>query len=105
MRQGDMKDHVVVCGYGNGGESAADELVNRGMKPECIVIVDTDEAALHRAAELGHVGLRGDATREAVLLDARVDRALGGIDDEVVDELFDLAMVHADLRCLCWVYK
>jgi voltage-gated potassium channel len=75
MRQGDMRDHVVVCGYGNGGESAAAELVNRGTPCDRIVIVDTEESALHRAAERGHVGLRGDATQEAVLLDARVDSA------------------------------
>jgi voltage-gated potassium channel len=75
MRQGDMKDHVVICGYGNGGESAATELVNRGTRPECIVIVDRDEVALHVASERGHVGLRGDATQESVLLDARVDSA------------------------------
>jgi voltage-gated potassium channel len=75
MRQGEMKDHVVVCGYGNGGESAASELVNRGTPADRIVIVDRDEGALHLASERGHVGLRGDATQEAVLLEARVDSA------------------------------
>jgi voltage-gated potassium channel len=74
-RQARMKDHVVVCGFGNGGESAAHELVTRGTRPDCIVVVDRDENALHRAAECGHVGLRGDVTREVVLAEARVESA------------------------------
>lgn len=74
-RQARMKDHVVVCGFGNGGESAAAELVTRGTRPDCIVVIDRDEAALHRAAELGYVGLRGDVTRESVLTEARVAAA------------------------------
>lgn len=74
-RQARMKDHVVLCGFGNGGESAASELVTRGTRPDCIVVVDRDENALHRAAECGYVGLRGDVTREAVLAEARVGAA------------------------------
>jgi voltage-gated potassium channel len=74
-RQARMKDHVVVCGFGNGGESAAHELVTRGTRPDCIVVIDRDEAALHRAAECGYVGLRGDVTREIVLTEARIDAA------------------------------
>lgn len=74
-RQARMRDHVVVCGFGNGGESAAHELVTRGTRPDCIVVIDRDEAALHRAAECGYVGLRGDVTREVVLNEARVTEA------------------------------
>jgi voltage-gated potassium channel len=101
MRQGVMKDHVVVCGYGNGGESAAAELVHRGTRPECVVVVDRDEHALHLASERGHVGLRGDATQEAVLLEARVDSAravIVNLADDALAVLCVLTVRHLSPR-------
>jgi len=70
-----LQDHVIVCGYGHSGRTAAAELVRRGKPPDEVVIVDLDEALLQEAATRGHVGLKGDATMERSLRDAGVERA------------------------------
>lgn len=73
--QQQLRDHVVICGYGHSGRTAAAELVRRGTPPEQVVIVDADEHLLQEAATAGHIGLKGDATMARVLLDAGVERA------------------------------
>jgi voltage-gated potassium channel len=75
IRQLNLSDHIVICGFGHAGRSAAVEMVRRGHDPKCIVVVDQVEDVLFEAAELGAVGLRGDATRDAVLQDANVGEA------------------------------
>ena len=73
--QQQLRDHVVICGYGHSGRTAAAELVRRGTPPRQLVIVDQKEELLQEAATAGHIGLRGDATMEGVLQDAGVTRA------------------------------
>ena len=73
--QKQLKDHIVICGYGHSGRTAASELVHRGTPPDQVVVVDQDEHLLQDAAIEGHIGLKGDATMERVLRDAGVDRA------------------------------
>ena len=73
--QQQLRDHVVVCGYGHSGRTAALELVRRGTPAGDIVVVDTSEGLLQEAATAGHIGLRGDATMERTLRDAGVERA------------------------------
>lgn len=79
MRQAELSGHTVVCGFGLSGRSAAAELVRRGTEPAQIVVIDIAEEAVIEAAQRGHVGLRGDATREAVLDSARVRDAATAI--------------------------
>ena len=73
--QRQLSDHVIVCGYGHSGRTAAAELVSRGTPADQIVVVDADDALLKGAAETGHIGLRGDATMQRTLQDAGVARA------------------------------
>jgi len=73
--QQQLRDHVVICGYGHSGRTAAAELVRRGTPAEQLVIVDTNETLLQEAATAGHIGLRGDATMDKVLRDAGVEHA------------------------------
>jgi len=73
--QQQLKDHVVICGFGHSGRTAAAELVRRGATPEQVVVVDQSEHLLQEAATAGHIGLRGDATMERVLRDAGVESA------------------------------
>jgi voltage-gated potassium channel len=73
--QQQLRDHIVICGYGHSGRTAAGELVRRGTPPDQIVVVDQSEHLLQEAAVEGHIGLKGDATMERVLRDAGVDRA------------------------------
>jgi voltage-gated potassium channel len=75
LKQTSLTDHVVVCGIGLSGRSAVSELVRRGCDPAGIVAIDLSEAALLEAADAGVIGLRGDATREAILGDARIEAA------------------------------
>jgi voltage-gated potassium channel len=73
--QQQLKDHVVICGFGHSGRTAAAELVRRGVTASEVVVVDGSEQLLQEAAAAGHIGIKGDATMERVLRDAAVERA------------------------------
>lgn len=73
--QRDLTGHVIVCGYGHSGRTAAAELVSRGTAADDVIVVDADDALLKEAARAGHVGLRGDATTRRTLQDAGIERA------------------------------
>lgn len=77
--QAQLRDHVIICGFGAVGQMAAREILARGTQPAQIVILDLEEDALEAAADLGLTGLRGDASRADVLEDAAVERARGVI--------------------------
>ena len=70
-----VNDHVVICGFGSTGHSAAAELLSRGVPAEEIVAVDRDAAALASASKLGIVAIEGDATQNDILRQAAIDRA------------------------------
>lgn len=70
-----VRDHVVICGFGSTGRSAAAELINRGFSPSQIVAVDTDANAIQQALAAGFVVIHGDATKNAVLDQAMVAKA------------------------------
>lgn len=108
IRQSELANHIVICGFGLGGRSAAVELMRRGFEPEKIVVIDANESAVLAAAELGLVGLRGDATREAILKDARVHSARTAIvslgrDDTSVLAVLTLRALAPGLRIVCAV--
>ncbi|REE99466.1 potassium channel family protein [Thermomonospora umbrina] len=69
-----VRNHIVVAGYGTKGRSAIKTLLNTGVRPESIVVVDPDPRVVAEAAEAGLAGVVGDATRSAVLKRAGVDR-------------------------------
>jgi voltage-gated potassium channel len=69
-----MKDHVIICGAGRVGQSAAQTLSELGHP---FVIVDTSKKALDKAAEGGWPGFEGDATRDETLLIAGIKQARG----------------------------
>lgn len=71
----ELKDHVIVCGYGRSGSAAVSELLERGHPPERIVVVDTNEQRLRLAEEKGVATVQGDATHNKVLEIAKVDVA------------------------------
>jgi len=86
---GKLSDHVIICGFGNTGRMAAQELLLQGATPDQVVALDTDEEALSEAATLGIVAIQGDATREHVLESVAIDRAVNvlicpGRDDTAV---------------------
>jgi voltage-gated potassium channel len=73
--QNELRDHVVLCGFGHSGSIAAAELLLRGWQPDRIVVIDTDEVEVRHAAERGLIGLHGDASSEELLKVAAVERA------------------------------
>jgi voltage-gated potassium channel len=66
--------HFVLCGYGRVGATVARELVEAGQS---VVVVDLIQASLQRALEDGHRVVLGDATTDAILRQAGVERARG----------------------------
>jgi voltage-gated potassium channel len=73
--QQQLRDHVVIAGFGNSGSEAASELIRRAAHPDTIVVIDEDPAALRRAEALGVAVMEGNATRDAALQAVRVATA------------------------------
>lgn len=70
-----LQHHYVVCGYGAGGESAVTELIRQGVNPDMIVVIDSDAERINNAIKLGVTTLIGDATHNATLGAACIERA------------------------------
>lgn len=70
-----LRDHTVIVGFGTKGRSAAETLMRTGIAQDRIVIVDPSAAVVDQANADGYAAIAGDATRSAVLLRARTDRA------------------------------
>lgn len=69
-----FKDHVVICGYGRVGMSAAAALRDSQRQ---IVIIDSDPAMVLQAHEAGLVALEGDASQDEILHEALLAEAWG----------------------------
>lgn len=70
-----LNGHVIVCGYGVKGRAIVTELLAHGHQPQEIVVIDASEQEVGEAAAIGVVALRGDASSEALLRAAVVERA------------------------------
>lgn len=106
--QQDLTDHVILCGYGHAGQVAAQELLDKGTPPEKLVVIDTDEAQLKKAAEAGLIGVHGDSTREELLRDLRIHKACSAViclprDDTVLLCLLTLRYLAKDLKVIAMV--
>ncbi len=66
-----MKDHIIVCGWGRVGEAIGRSLQAKG---EDVVIIDNRED-LYDVVDMPAV--LGDATADAILIDAGIERARG----------------------------
>ncbi len=73
--QKQLSDHIVVLGYGISGSEAVSELIERGVEPSCIVVIDPSEDRLADAERLGCNVLAGDATRDETLQAVQIARA------------------------------
>jgi voltage-gated potassium channel len=73
--QKNLRDHILIAGFGVSNDKALEELLKRGTPARRIVVIDEDREALERAAECGVAVLHGDAARDETLLAAHVDRA------------------------------
>jgi voltage-gated potassium channel len=73
--QEQLTDHVVVLGYGISGAQSVGELIERGVDPRCIVVIDPSEDRLAEAEKLGVNVMAGDATRDETLQAVRIAEA------------------------------
>jgi voltage-gated potassium channel len=70
-----LNDHIIVCGFGTVGESIVKELMAHGESSEDIIVIEKDEEAAQRATAMGLTAMRGDASSEAILQAACIERA------------------------------
>lgn len=70
-----VNNHIIICGYGSTGQSAAADLLRRGVSVDEIVAVDSSEKAVELATERGLIAIRGDATRSSILNAAAIEQA------------------------------
>lgn len=73
--QEQLTDHVVVLGYGVSGSQSVGELIERGVDPRCIVVIDPSEDRLADAEKLGVNVMAADATRDETLKSVRIAEA------------------------------
>ena len=69
-----LSGHYILCGYGRVGHTVARELVHSGLK---VVVIDILPESLARARREGFLEVEGDATEEATLKAAGIERAKG----------------------------
>lgn len=70
-----LSNHVVVLGYGVSGSESVNELIERGMEANNIVVVDPSEERLNEAEKLGVNVIAADATRDETLKAVRISEA------------------------------
>ncbi len=73
--QEQLSDHVVVLGYGVSGSQSVGELIERGIDPRRIVVVEPSEDRLAEAEKLGVNVMAADATRDETLKAVRIAEA------------------------------
>ncbi len=73
--QRSLQDHIVVVGYGTKNSRAVQEMIDRGVPPETIVVIDVNEDRLALARAAGCTILKADATQDATLRAVHIDRA------------------------------
>lgn len=71
-----LNGHVIVCGAGRVGDVVIERLQHEGQP---FVVLDREETICRRLGEQGILTMQGDATIDAVMLAAGVERAKGVI--------------------------
>jgi voltage-gated potassium channel len=67
-----LRDHYILCGFGRVGEEIAREFTERRIP---LVIVDSNPEAIERARKHDYLLVEGDASSDAALLEAGIERA------------------------------
>ncbi len=67
-----LRDHYILCGFGRVGEEIARDLIARSVP---LVIVDSNPKAIERARKQDYLLVEGDASSDATLLEAGIERA------------------------------
>jgi voltage-gated potassium channel len=69
-----LSGHYILCGFGRVGQTVARELAHANRK---VVVIDILAESLARARNEGFLEVEGDATEEATLRAAGIERAKG----------------------------
>ncbi len=70
-----MENHYIVCGYGKTGKRVVDDLLNKGLE---VVLIENDGERSEKMKEVYNkkfIHLEADATEDAVLIQAGIERA------------------------------
>ncbi|WP_303721441.1 TrkA family potassium uptake protein [Malonomonas rubra] len=71
---GSLKNHYIVCGFGRIGRLVSREFAS---KPIPFIVVEQDAERCQNLEDAGYLFVQGDATNDAVLERAGIDRANG----------------------------
>jgi voltage-gated potassium channel len=90
----ELRDHIIVCGYGRVGRRAGDELREAGV---AYVVLDFSEEALEHAREYDVPFVDGSGSEDEDLVKAGIDRARGILvaSDDDGDNLYITLSVKA----------
>ena len=69
-----LNDHFILCGYGRVGQAIASILREQGAK---LVVIDRNPDAVNKAQQDGFLTIRGDATIDEALKQARIEKGRG----------------------------
>jgi voltage-gated potassium channel len=99
-----LSDHYIICGYGRVGRRVAEEFRHSGVP---YAVLDHSEEAVAAAEEHGDLLVRGDATDDAALARAGLERARGLVaaSDADVDNLSITLSARAAKRDLTIVAR
>jgi voltage-gated potassium channel len=67
-----VRDHFIVCGYGQVGRTVVDQLKRLEIP---MVLIETNDGLYRELLKEGVLVIQGDAKRHDVLLTAGIDRA------------------------------
>ncbi len=73
-RRTKMKDHYIICGYGNVGKQIVGQLKERGEK---FIIIEKEHSKIQDMVDKGLPVIEGDSTHEEVLVRANLVDAKG----------------------------
>jgi voltage-gated potassium channel len=103
MIQKNLRDHILIAGFGVSNDKAMEELLSGGFDPKRIVVIDNSQERLDRASECGVAVLLGDASRDETLRAAHADRATAmlisaGRDDSNILIVLTARKIAPDLK-------
>lgn len=67
-----LKDHVIVCGFGRIGEVLSNDLKRSRRE---FIVIDADTERFEAAKSQGYLCMCGDATSDEILIEAGIERA------------------------------
>ncbi|ESA34205.1 k+ transport nad-binding component [Leptolyngbya sp. Heron Island J] len=69
-----LTSHYIICGFGRTGRQVATEF---SIETIPFIVVDSHEASIQAAQQMGFITFQGDATLDHVLLQVGIERACG----------------------------